>query len=200
MGAENPLSGPSMARVLRRKRTVIAAALLAAVAGVVVWWMTSESPRAHAESRLSALGAPVPGLPPADGPVVTQPSCDAFDHCVSAALTWHASTPHRSFASVSRAVARWAARNHLGRPIWDCGPHLGLFGSFAHAGCQAGFDPGLPSPDAVFVAVTLSDPRPLQFDPAKTGSNGGSPDSLRVHGASVASVSAQVVRGVHAIG
>lgn len=180
---------------------MIVVALIAAVVGGIVWWTTRGSPSAEAVSRLSALGAPAPGLPPAGRPVVTQPSCEAFDYCVSAAFTWRVATPHRTFAAITRSVKTWAVHNQLGRPMWTCGPrNTGLFGSENHAGCEAGFAPGPSWGTSVFVAVTFTSPETVQFDPATDQTNGGLPPSPRLNGAIVESISAQVVEGVHPIG
>lgn len=178
---------------------VLAVALVVVVAGGIVWWTTRASPRADAVAKLSALGAPLPGLPRAAGPVVTQPSCKAFEYCVSAALTWPAPTPPRTFAAVSGWVKSWAARNHLGRPVWSCSlNHTGLFGSETGRGCEAGFAPGPPAGTVVFVAVTFADPDVLRLDSAAPGAN-SMPPPPRLNGAVVASISAQVVDGVHPI-
>ena len=190
----------TIGRGLRRKRTVTAVALIAAVVGGTVWWSTRGSPRAHVVATLSTLAAPVPGLSPPGRPVVTRPSCDAFDYCVSAAFTWRAATPHRTFATVSRSVKAWAVHNHLGRPVWSCAPRkTGLFGSETHAGCEAGFVPGRPSATSVFVAVTFTDPDALRPDPATSRTDGMPPTSPQLQGAVVGSISAQVVDGVHPI-
>jgi len=131
--------------------------------------------------------------------VVTQPSCEAFDHCVSAALTWHAASSHRTFATVSQSVRAWAERNHLGRPVWSCGPRTGVFGSEDHPGCEAGFVPGPSWGTSVFVAITFTDPDAVRADPATAKANSMPPTS-QVDGAVVESISAQVVDGVHPIG
>ncbi len=132
-------------------------------------------------------------------PVVTRPSCEAFDHCVSAAFTWPAATPYRTFAAVTRSVKSWAARNHLGRPLWICDPHrTGVSGAEDHPGCEAGFVPGPSWATSVFVAVRFTDPDSLRFPPPRSDANGVPPPQL--DGALVRSISSQVVDGMHPFG
>lgn len=96
-----------------------------------------------------------------------------------------------------QSVKGWASRNHLGRPVWTCGPRAGLFGSENHPGCEAGFVPASPSSSAVSVAITLVNPGVVGFDPATARANQLPVASLPVDDAVMASVSAQVVVGVH---
>lgn len=130
----------------------------------------SQSGATDARGSLAALTPLLPNLRPSGGVVISDPSCDAYPPCTSAAQAWSPTSP-TTLRELDRAVTGWASHNHLrgSNPRWTCGPNAGLFG-VQGPGCQATLA-GPDSYQSVFIATTFTAPAAVSWDPATEGRN-----------------------------